>query len=184
MHIQILIGLFALMLALKNKTLLYLLQKSLQEKVLTSCVFIVFFSSLLSFFEVADVLHECSGLVSNREQLFFSLITLLKPVWNPFASSPYLRLNPAFYSTYKYTRFTKTLKRCPHLICFWVEVNGVQICPIITHLNPQQEAGCTWWKMSPVTLNDNFTKMKAAEAKVLLSYSALIFNVAALEMHI
>lgn len=51
------------------------------------------------------------------------------------------------------------------------------------HLNFQQEAGPAWWKMSPVTLDDNCTQMKALEAKALLSYSVLIFNVAALEMH-
>lgn len=58
-----------------------------------------------------------------------------------------------------------------------------QLRSIIMHLNPQQEAGPAWQKMSPVTLDDNCTKMKAAEAEALLSYSALIFSVTALEMH-
>lgn len=62
------------------------------------------------------------------------------------------------------------------------EINGLfQLQSIIIHLNPQQEPGTAWQKMSPVTLDDNCAKMKAAETVALLSFPAC--NVTALEMH-
>lgn len=71
-------------------------------------------------------------------------------------------------------------------MCFWVQkkVNGLfQLHFIIMHLIPQLEAGPASSKMSPVTLDDNCSKAKTMEAEALLSYSALIFDVAAVEMH-